>query len=123
MFPQAPQFSGSDGSSTQVLLQLVKPTLQTEPQQLPPSQPGLLAAKQIAVACSGASHVLSHSPHESSSVTVANAPGIGGSGRKFSHRFRHRVNPALQVNPQVPREQIGVALSGTEHALPQEPQF
>src|SRR5262249_9533243 len=60
-FPQVPQLFGSVGKSTQLPPQLVKPSLQTYPQQLPPSQLGFAAAKQTFVALSGASsQSLSH---------------------------------------------------------------
>jgi len=81
-FPQAPQLLGSVGRSTQLPPQLVKPSLQTNPQQLPPSQLGFAAAKQTSVALLGASsQSLSHWPQNSKSV--AKAWGRGGRGRRL----------------------------------------
>jgi hypothetical protein len=121
-FPQLPQLFGSVGRSTQLPAQLVNPSLQTNPQQLPPSQLGLAAAKQTLVALSGASsHSLSHSPQNLKSV--AKAPGWGGSGRRLKQPFRHCVKPGLHVKSQEPCAHTALASSGGWHSFPHEPQF
>jgi hypothetical protein len=87
---------------TQVLLQLVRPELQSTPQ---------LPALQTGVPCVTGGQTLPHFPQ------------FCGSRLALTHAPPHSMKPFWQVNPHLPAVQLAEALLGTLQTVPQAPQF